>query len=96
MANLKDKPFALIGVNSWVHDPSELKKIMTKERINWRTFDDEGAISLQWNRPAFPSMFIIDHKGTIRRKWVGKVGENTIDAALEKLIQEAEGKNTPK
>ena len=38
-------------------------------------------------------MFIIDHKGKIRRKWTGKVGEKAIDAVLEKLIlemQEAE------
>lgn len=90
MTNLKDKPFALIGVNIWRHDPGELKEIMTKENITWRTFDDDGDISRQWNRPASPSMFIIDHKGVIRRKWVGKVGGKTIDSVLEKLILEAQ------
>jgi hypothetical protein len=34
--------------------------------------------------------YVIDGKGTIRYKWVGAVGEKAIDAALEKLIQEAE------
>ena len=62
---------------------------MTKNNITWRTFDDEGNINRQWNRPASPSMYIIDHNGEIRRKWVGKVGEKTIDAALDKLILEA-------
>ena len=66
---------------------------MTKENITWRTFDDEGDINRQWNRPASPSMFIIDHKGTIRRKWVGKVGEKTIDTVLEKLMHEGEKSN---
>jgi hypothetical protein len=63
---------------------------MTKEKINWRSFDGELAINRQWNRPATPTFYIIDHKGTIRHKWVGKVGGKTIDAALEKLIQDAE------
>ena len=90
MTTLKDKPFAVIGVNSWVHDPGELKKVMTQFRINWRTFDDEGAINRQWNLPATPAFYIIDHKGAIRYKWVGKVGEKTINTALEKLIREAE------
>ena len=69
---------------------------MTKEKITWRTFDDEDDINRQWNRPASPSMFMIDHKGTIRRKWVGKVGEKTIDAAIERLIHDAEQSTSPK
>ena len=80
----------MIGVNSWFHDPGELKKVMTKEQINWRTFDDDGAINQQWNLPATPAFYIIDHQGTIRHKWVGKVGGKTIGAALEKLIEKAE------
>ena len=64
---------------------------MIEHNLNWRSFNDAGGtIKDQWNRPATPAMYIIDHQGTIRRKWVGKVGEKTIDAALEKLIQEAE------
>ena len=63
---------------------------MAKHKISWRTVDDDGAINRQWNSPATPAFYIIDHKGTIRRKWVGKPGEKSVDAALEKMIQEAE------
>ena len=69
---------------------------MTKEEINWRSFDDDGAINRQWNFPATPSFYIIDHKGTIRHKWVGKPGEKSVDAALEKLIHVAEETTAPK
>jgi peroxiredoxin len=69
---------------------------MTKERINWRSFDDEGAINRQWNSPATPTFYIIDHKGTIRRKWVGKPGAKSVDTVLEKLIQAAEKTAPPK
>ena len=63
---------------------------MTKEKLNWRSFTGEEAINRQWNLPATPTKYIIDHNGRIRHKWVGKVGEKTIDAALEKLLREAE------
>jgi hypothetical protein len=79
----------MIGVNSWPHEPGELKEVMTKEKLNWRSFDDPGEINRQWNLPATPMFCIIDHKGTIRRKWVGKPGEKSVAAALVTLIQEA-------
>jgi peroxiredoxin len=80
----------MLGVNSWFHEPGELKAVMTKEKINWRTFDDEGEVNRQWNFPATPAFFIIDHEGTIRRKWVGKPGEKSVEDALKNAIDEAE------
>ena len=56
---------------------------MTREKLNWRTFDDpDRVINGRWNYLATPVFYIIDGQGTIRRKWVGKPGEKTIDAAL--------------
>ena len=63
---------------------------MDKEKLNWRSFADGHAISEKWNA-ATPGYYVIDPKGVIRAKWVGNPGEKAIDAALEKLIQEAEG-----
>ena len=74
------------------HDPKALKKVMDKEKLNWRSFANKGDIVRKWNSPPTPAFYIIDSKGTIRRKWVGHPGEKTIDAALEKLIREAEKK----
>jgi peroxiredoxin len=80
----------MIGVNSWIHDPGELKKVMIEHNITWRSFDDENDINRQWNFPATPAFFIIDHTGTIRHKWIGKPGENSVDTALDHLILAAE------
>jgi hypothetical protein len=62
---------------------------MAKEKLNWRSFGDTGAINAQWNA-ATPAYYIIDAKGVIRYKWAGNPGATAIDAALEKLIREAE------
>jgi peroxiredoxin len=64
---------------------------MDKENLNWRSFAYQEAINAQWN-PSTPAYYVIDHNGVIRFKWVGYPGEHAIDAALEKLIAEAEGK----
>jgi hypothetical protein len=69
---------------------------MVKEKLTWRSFADpgalgRGAITTRWNLPGTPTLYILDHKGVIRHKWVGNPGGAAIDAALEKLIREAEG-----
>lgn len=80
----------MVGVNSWGHDPGELKKVMIEHNITWQTFDDENIINPRWNFPATPAFFIIDHAGTIRHKWIGKPGGNSVDAAVGRLIRVAE------
>ncbi len=91
--NLAGKPFALIGVhlNYDGDDASKVKKVMVKDQLNWRSFVDRGAIAEKWKPAGTPSFYIIDPKGVIRYKWAGAPGAKAIDAALEKLIQEAAG-----
>jgi hypothetical protein len=81
----------LIGVNVNEAQAKNLKEIMDKENLNWRSFTYHEAINAKWN-PSTPAYYVIDHKGVIRFKWVGYPGEQAIDEALEKLIEAAEGK----
>jgi hypothetical protein len=93
----------VIGVNVNGYTARELKAAMVKEQLPWRSFADpgplgRGAIVTRWNSPATPTFYVLDHTGVIRYKWVGSPGEQVIDAALDRLIKEAEGsgKKTPK
>jgi len=97
---LTDKPFALVGVNS-DKDLDELKKVLEEEKITWRSFwngkdGTGGPISTEWNVHGWPTLFIIDHKGVIRHKYLGSPGDEKLDAAIEKLVAEAEKDSTPK
>ena len=88
MKGLGGKPFALLGINSDI-DKEELKKAMEKEKITWRSWwegHQQGPISTQWNVTAWPSIFVIDAKGTIRYKHVR--GED-LDKAVNTLLKEA-------
>jgi hypothetical protein len=91
---LADKPFALIGVNSDT-DKEKLRKRMEEEQITWRSFwngpeGTRGPISEAWNVQGWPTLYIIDHKGVIRHKYLGSPGDKVLDEAIDKLIAEAE------
>jgi hypothetical protein len=86
----------LIGVNTNPREPARLKEIMDRENLSWRSFADKGEIVRRWNLAGTPTFYAIDHAGVIRYKWVGAPGEKALDAAIEKLIREAEDASSEK
>ena len=91
---LVDKPFTLIGVNSDVN-LEELKKVLEEEKITWRSFwngkeGTRGPIATDWNVHGWPTLYLIDHKGVIRNKWIGGPEEEKLDAAIDKLVEAAQ------
>jgi hypothetical protein len=90
--NLEGKPFALIGVhlNHSNDEAPVVKRVMTKEQLNWRSFVDQGTIAAKWKPSGTPAFYIIDAKGVIRHKWAGPPGPKAMDRALEELIKQAE------
>jgi hypothetical protein len=90
---LSGKPFALIGVNS-DKDPEQLKKELKENEVTWRSFQnqrkEDKAISVEWNIRGWPTLYLIDHKGVIKKKWLGSPGNEVLDKEVEKLVHLAE------
>ena len=89
---LAGKPFVILGVNS---DPKErLKQVIKKEQITWRSWwdggDTSGPIANKWKVNGWPTLYLVDHKGVIRNKWVGSPGDQVMDRAIDTLVKEAE------
>ena len=64
---------------------------MDQEKLTWRSFaDHRHTICDTWNLMGTPTLFVVDAKGVIRHKWLGSPGAKVLDAALERLLQEAE------
>jgi thioredoxin-related protein len=91
---LRDKPFALLGVHGLDYTTKQLKAVMEKEKLNWRSVSSR-AIAARWSARGTPTYYVIDPKGLIRFKWVGYPGPKPIDTALEELLKETESKNAP-
>jgi hypothetical protein len=81
---LEGKPFTLLGINS-DESRSALKKIMADNQIAWPNIYDgspgQGPIASQWNVHGWPTIYILDHTGTIRFR-------DLRDAAMEKAVIE--------
>ncbi len=88
---LKDKPFALLGINS----DADKKLYYEKQKemgVTWRSFwngpkGTSGPISTKWNVRGWPTIYVLDHKGVIR--FNGVRGEK-MDAAVDQLLAELE------
>ncbi len=90
----KDKPFAIVGVNT-DKDRDSLSKKNAKAGITWRSFwngekGTGGPISQSWNISGYPTMFLLDHNGVILNRWLGSPGNDVLDAAIEKAVKAAE------
>jgi hypothetical protein len=88
----QQRPFALLGVNT---GPSKeaLRKFEEQERLSWRSWWDgpDGPIAAQWKVEAYPTVFLIDHRGVIRFESVGRPKESDLDRRIEDLVRETEG-----
>jgi hypothetical protein len=87
---LANQPFVLLGVNS-DQDREELKEVMKKEGITWRSWWDgpQGPIAAQWQIMGWPTLFVIDAEGKIRFTSVGAGPfEEVVDKLLEEMAQQ--------
>lgn len=86
---LKDKPFALLGMNS-DGDAAKVRKILADNGISWRQAilgSTNGAIARRWQVQSWPTIFVLDHKGVIRFK---DVRDAEMEAEVNKLLAELE------
>lgn len=87
---LESKSFALIGINS-DQNREELKKVMEKEQITWRSFwnggSTDGPISKAWRVRGWPTIYVLDAQGVIRYR---NVREQAMDQAVDELLAELE------
>jgi hypothetical protein len=84
---LKDKPFALLGMNS-DGDAAKVRQILADQGIAWRQGvlgSTTGAIARRWQVRSWPTIYVLDHKGVIRFK---DVRDEEMEAAVNKLLAE--------
>jgi peroxiredoxin len=87
---MKNRPFALLGVNT-DGSAAEVKQ-KNPGKVTWRSWFDgkRGPICSQYSVQAFPTLYVLDHKGVIRKKYVGGPNPNELDSLIGKLVKEAE------
>lgn len=87
-AEYEGKPFTILGINS-DGDRSDLRKRLAKEKITWPQIYEgmDHAISQSWNVQAYPTLYVIDSKGVIRKR--GFLTEDVIHKTVKELLAKA-------
>jgi len=87
---LKDKSFALLGINC-DEDRSTALKVMETEHIHWPSWHDgapeTGPIVKRYHISGYPTIFVIDAEGNIRHK---RIPGDYLDKAVDELLREIE------
>ncbi len=91
---LKDKPFALLGINS-DKDKTFYAEKAAEMGVDWRSFwcgerGGAGPTPSEWRVHTWPTMYLIDGKGVIRERWIGVQSNDKVDQAIDALIAEIE------
>jgi thiol-disulfide isomerase/thioredoxin len=91
----KDRPFILLGVNV-DQDETELQAALKRHKINWRSFKNEAGdappITEQWDVQGFPTIYLLDHEGVIRKVWEGLPDVDVMEKEVAELVAAAEKK----
>jgi thiol-disulfide isomerase/thioredoxin len=90
VARMKDKPFVLIGVNGDT-DPDAARKAAVVRQISWPSFKNQQTsgktISDDWGLAGWPTLYLIDREGIIRKRWVGAPPPEVLDREVERMVQ---------
>ena len=84
-------PFSIVGVNG-DKDLASAQALVEKHGMSWRSFQNDRpgnvSISTEWKLAGWPTLYLIDHKGLVVRKWVGAPDESELETNIRKLINE--------
>lgn len=88
---LEGEPFALLGVNTDATKEFYREQVEEQE-ITWRSSwqgSTTGPLCQEFRVTGYPTVFLIDHAGVIRNKWIGAPAKADLDAAIDELVAEA-------
>jgi thiol-disulfide isomerase/thioredoxin len=89
---LDGKPFVLLSVSADTKKDT-LTDFLKDEQMPWQHWWDgkDNPLFKAYRVKAFPTLYLIDAKGVIRKKWVGSPGNDVLDKAVEEVVKEAGG-----
>jgi hypothetical protein len=88
----ENRPFVVLGVNTDLQR-EELVQVQAKDQLPFRSWCDgpyPGDIARQWGANAFPTVYLIDHRGQVRFHPEGPLTMDSLAPLIEQLVREAE------
>ncbi|HEY8747180.1 MAG TPA: TlpA disulfide reductase family protein [Tepidisphaeraceae bacterium] len=88
---MQGKPFVLLGINN--DEPADLKAVLQKHQINWRSWTDGSLdsphpIAKAWNVRPWPKIYVLDRAGVIRFNQLAYGSGNELAQAVDELVNQ--------
>lgn len=92
-AGYNDRPFNIVGVNCG-DDLETARQAAARTEMTWPSIRNESAggpaITKQWEIIGYPTLYLIDHHGTIRERWFGSPPLDELNHKVDLLVEAAE------
>lgn len=87
---LKDKPFVLLSVSA-DDEKATLEEFLKTTKMPWTHWWDgaDSEVIKKYRVRAFPTLYLIDAKGVIRKKFIGAPSNEVLDKAVDELVSQA-------
>ena len=64
--------------------------MLEKTQVTWRSFKNyrkgKKPITKEWKILGYPTLFLLDHSGIIRKRWIGAPPTDVLDREVDKLV----------
>jgi thiol-disulfide isomerase/thioredoxin len=95
--SFQGQPFDIVGVNCDTDFP-KARAAVVQTKMTWRSFrdqiDDKLTITRQWKVVGYPCLYLIDHHGTIRKRWIGNPPTDEL-IHMTRVLVDAARRNVP-
>jgi acetyl esterase/lipase len=92
-AKYHGRPFDILGVNC-DDDVEEAQAAAARTEMTWRSIRNQSGdpprIAQEWKILGFPTLYLIDHHGMIRKRWIGSPPPEDLQQMTEALVGAAE------
>ncbi len=87
------RPFAVVGVNC-DEELATARKSAASKGMAWRSFQNTGGdgvpVAEAWAIRAWPTLYLIDAKGVVRKRWLGAPPDEILSEEVERMVAAAE------
>jgi len=84
---LGPKGFSVVGVNQEAGEEDLVRRFLADRRISFPIAMDDGSIAREWGVYTFPTSFLVDRDGVVRKTYRGVISEGAVKRDVEHLLE---------